>query len=236
MAEAPWYEIPKVPVPKTLYKYCPPERIDILERLQVRFSPPSEFNDTFDSYQLIPALSGMEAKRERLRLRRCLGILCLTARSDSHLMWANYAKNHTGFVIGFDAHAPFFEEGDRVLRKVQYRRKPKVLPVPDKCGCFYKSSQWIYEREWRCVREFDPSEPRMVPIDPTLITRIVIGHRMEAWHIAQLALCVEVNAMTSVEFFLSSPSPTSWEFLRKPKSVLQCEKCGGQGYLIKDRE
>jgi hypothetical protein len=59
---------------------------------------------------------------------------------------------------------------------------------------------------------------------------------MEAWHIAQLALCVEANAMAGVEFFLSSPSPTSWEYLRKPKSVLQCEKCGGQGYLIKDRD
>jgi hypothetical protein len=31
-------EIPEVEVPTTLYKYCPPERIDILEGLQIRFS------------------------------------------------------------------------------------------------------------------------------------------------------------------------------------------------------
>jgi len=31
--------------PSTFYKYCPPERIDILENLEVRFSSPSDFND-----------------------------------------------------------------------------------------------------------------------------------------------------------------------------------------------
>ncbi len=62
--------------PRTLYKYCPPERIDILSDLQVRFSPPCEFNDTFDSYHLIPAGSGVDVMAEREKLLYRLGILC----------------------------------------------------------------------------------------------------------------------------------------------------------------
>ena len=29
-------------------------------------------------------------------------ILCLTEQSNNHLMWVNYARNHTGFVLGFE--------------------------------------------------------------------------------------------------------------------------------------
>ena len=235
MNEVRWDEIPEVPVPGTLYKYCPPERIDIFESLQIRFSPPSQFNDTFDSYHLIPSEAGTPAKVERLKLRARLGVLCLTERSDNQLMWVNYAKNHTGFVIGFDAHSAFFDADERLLRKVQYQEKPKVLPVPDRCGCFYKPLPWEYEREWRCVREFAKSESRLVTIEPALITKIVIGHRMESWHIAQIALSVQAMEI-GADFFLSSPSHSSWKFSRKPKWVKLCETCGGQGYTMDDRE
>ena len=40
--------------PHTLYKYYPPERIDVLDRLHVRFSPPTDFNDAFDSFHSVP--------------------------------------------------------------------------------------------------------------------------------------------------------------------------------------
>ena len=235
MTETRWDEVPGVPVPPTLYKYCPPERIDILHDLKVRFSPPSEFNDTFDSRQLIPSTSGVQAKQERSKLRNRFGVLCLTEQSDDQLMWVNYAKNHTGFVIGFDARSPFFDEDGRLLRKVQYQSSPKVLPVPDISGCFYKASLWQHEREWRCVRVFEESEARLVPIDPMLITEIVIGHKMETWHIAQLAICVAGQGISRVKFFLSSPSNRSWRFEQKAISVSLCEACGGQGYKIADR-
>jgi hypothetical protein len=65
MTEARCDDLPGVLVPRTLYKYCQPERLDILRDLKVRFSPPSEFNDTFDSRHLIPATSGVHAKQER---------------------------------------------------------------------------------------------------------------------------------------------------------------------------
>lgn len=175
---------PEVSLPASLYKYCPPERIDILENMALRFSPPAEFNDTFDSHYLVPKARGARAKIERHQLRNRLGILCLTERSDDHVMWVHYAHNHTGFVLGFDTKAPFFREEGRILRKVDYQSRPNVLPTADMNACFYKSLDWQHEKEWRCVREFKPSEFRLIPIEPAAITAIIFGHRMESWRIA----------------------------------------------------
>ncbi len=41
-----------------LYKYFPPERIDVLENFKVRFTPPLYFNDPFDC---LPTFNGMKA-------------------------------------------------------------------------------------------------------------------------------------------------------------------------------
>jgi hypothetical protein len=45
-------------VPQTLYKYLPPDRIDVLETLRFRFSAPTEFNDTFDTRYLVKRKAG----------------------------------------------------------------------------------------------------------------------------------------------------------------------------------
>ena len=84
--------------PTILYKYFPPERIDVFESLQLRFSRPTEFNDTFDSHYLVPTKQGLPAIANRLKLRSRLGILCLTEDPDNHLMWVNYAAKHTGLL------------------------------------------------------------------------------------------------------------------------------------------
>ena len=41
-------------------------------------------------------------------LDKLFGVLCLTEYSDNLLMWAHYAQNHSGFVLEFSAHHPFF--------------------------------------------------------------------------------------------------------------------------------
>jgi len=74
-------EIPESPVPEVLYKYLPPERIDILESMELRFSSPSQFNDTFDSHYLVPRSQGIQGKTARILLRNRLGIFCLTEKT-----------------------------------------------------------------------------------------------------------------------------------------------------------
>jgi hypothetical protein len=45
--------------PKSLFKYVHPDRVDILEKLQIRFTQPSRFNDPFE---MLPSLDGLDAK------------------------------------------------------------------------------------------------------------------------------------------------------------------------------
>ncbi len=226
--------VPKTPVPEVLYKYFPPERISVLENMEVRFSPPSEFNDKFDSHYLVPTSQGARGKLARMQLRNRTGIFCLTEKPDNHLMWVHYARNHTGFVLGFDARASFFAENDRILDKVRYQKGPKVFPEADINVCFYKSNKWDYEEEWRCVRSFEVPEPRVVGIDPSLITQIIFGHRMESWQIARIITLTTILEMTHTQFLRSSPMRTSWAFENHPKVASLCPHCDGKGYLMKD--
>jgi len=227
-------EVPKSPVPAVLYKYLPPERIDVLENMGLRFSPPSQFNDTFDTHYLVPKSQGLTGKAARSMLKNRLGILCLTERPNNHLMWVHYASNHTGFVLGFNARASFFQENNRVLRKVVYQNAPKVLSEADASVCFYKSDEWTYEQEWRCVREFQNAEPRVVEIEPALITHIVFGYRMETWQIARIMQYANGYEMNQTQFLLSSPARSFWTFENIPKTMTVCDTCSGIGYLIKD--
>jgi hypothetical protein len=220
--------------PDVLYKYLPPERIDILESMELRFSSPHQFNDTFDTQYLVPKSHGLKGKAARTVLRNRLGILCLTERPDNHLMWVHYAQNHTGFVLGFDARAAFFQEHQRVLRKVIYQKKPRVFSEADMNVCFFKSDHWKYEQEWRCVHSFDISESRVAGIEPTLITHIIFGSKMEAWQIARIMLYKTALEMTRTQFLLSYPSRTSWTIENHPKKMSLCVNCQGNGYLMED--
>lgn len=49
-------------IPKSLYKYCAPERIDVLLNASIRYTPPNEFNDPFEVKPRIGSLglSGRE--------------------------------------------------------------------------------------------------------------------------------------------------------------------------------
>jgi hypothetical protein len=86
-------EASKASLQPILYKYRPPERLDIISKLQIRFSPPSDFNDTFDALSAPSASEiGTNAEQRCAKLRRArwrsqLGILCLTEEADNHLMW-----------------------------------------------------------------------------------------------------------------------------------------------------
>jgi Protein of unknown function (DUF2971) len=229
--------VPQTTVPLTLYKYFPPERVDIIPVFQVRFSPPSEFNDAFDTYPLVRRDAGPLAKVERSKLRSALGVLCLTEEADNHLMWVNYARAHTGFVLGFKADALFFEQDNRSLRKVIYQSSPPVLSPLDENGCFYKPGDWAYEKEWRCVRSFGKSESRLVEFEPALITEVVFGYRMERPNMSKIiyyAKALETYSEMKPTFSVSSPSHVSWKFVNRPKKVSSCSHCESEGFFMED--
>ena len=218
--------------PPILYKYFPPQRIDVLADLELRFSRPSDFNDRFDSHYVAAADHNRRGV-SRYRFKQGIGILCLTERADDHLMWVHYADGHAGFVIGFDTTNPFFRTEGRILRKVAYQSRPPMLSEVNVDACFCKSTVWRHEREWRCVRQFDKSEPRNVSFEPALVKEIIFGRRMEDWQITRLldfATYYEMN----VEFMRSMEAKDEWTFYNQRKTVSLCVSCKGRGYHMTD--
>jgi hypothetical protein len=236
--------VPKTAIPPTLYKYYPPERVDIIESLQIRFSAPGEFNDTFDTRHQLSTISEAnsssaqavvakaKSQLDQARFRNSLGVLCLTASPDNHLMWVNYARNHTGFVVGFRTDATFFEVDGRTLRQVVYQSSPPFFDTTsEESACFYKSLDWGYEQEWRCVRRFSRGEGRLLEIEENLITEVILGHHMEPWNVARLAWYIGLRNMAPA-YFQSSPDHSHWKLLNEPKTVTPCEHCSGQGFRM----
>lgn len=130
-----------------LYKYFPPDRIDVLKNGTIRFTQLAALNDPFDcrprflkAAELSTSSSADDCCRDAhvqglqealmMHERQSIGIVCLTEKPDNLLMWAHYAQNHEGFVVGFDTEHPFFSKSSSGLglRKVKYSEKRPSLP------------------------------------------------------------------------------------------------------------
>lgn len=236
--------------PCWLYKYFPPDRIEVLKERRIRFTPPGSFNDPFDCrtpFSLGVKIDGSISLSVPIRIgpfetttqfssrneqylslsemltlsesapvqrqseagrpssveshfsvhkglnatggfaarhaARSLGILSLSERWDSGLMWSHYAQSYCGLVIGFDATHPFIAGQDSPAMAVSLdvmvegfsavATGPSVLPVlydNDRvphvpninatsvityADCLSKGADWAYEREWRAFRSFE---------------------------------------------------------------------------------
>ncbi len=109
---------------------------------------------------------------------RRIGAFCLTEKFDNLLMWAHYADQYKGMVIGFDPHKlggefacfapvnyrdafPSIEDVNEAADS--YLGRPHA--VPDSLDAFMlenvfvKGHDWRDEKEWRAVR-FHECEPR----------------------------------------------------------------------------
>jgi hypothetical protein len=185
-------------IPNLLYKYVSPKRIDVLINKRIRFTKPCFLNDPFEFRPGMPEAPGhFEAKIAKKREAACEDesrnscILSLAERRDLIPMWAHYADEHRGFVIGFDTGSAFFSQAiaDRKLRPVRYQQERVSLTrglLPDqpsvKPDAIFrtKSLDWAYEQEWRWVECCDPSQPIYLrPIPSDSIREVVLGYRID---------------------------------------------------------
>jgi hypothetical protein len=128
-----------------------------------------------------------------------IGVLSLTEKRDNRLMWAHYAQNHKGFVIGFDSEDDYFHqqrsEFDEFyhLRKVQYsenRPEIQLMSAEDGTEIFLtKSKEWEYEQEWRMLKPVSNATETITTEDEIIslfsfpakcVAEIIIGCRMLA--------------------------------------------------------
>lgn len=118
-----------------------------------------------------------------------VGVCSLSRDPLNLLMWAHYAKDHTGFVVEFciPMSAQTFREEDVLERlvplKVEYKKeKPIVNPCDENrviCDKYFlvKGDDWIYEQEERVVDSL--RGPGIHPYERKIILKSVIaGMRM----------------------------------------------------------
>ena len=105
------------------------------------------------------------------RLNEKLGILSLSRRSNSIVMWAHYAANHTGFILGFDQRHAFFQRQSDdysdigALQDVEYSAERLKVPMGEIRGqprlFLRKNIDWIYEAEVRLIRCLEKAAERI---------------------------------------------------------------------------
>lgn len=122
-----------------------------------------------------------------------MGIICLSESFDSIQMWAHYAENHHGIVVGFDMDE--LVEDKQTIVKVEYNNEMISLPITgipeklDKCveGNLLdmlkrKETNWAYEKEVRLyveLQEKDNDGNYYIKILPSCIKSIYLGLRSE---------------------------------------------------------
>jgi hypothetical protein len=219
------------PVPEVLYKYCPHERVDVLQNRKIAFTRGQALNDIFEmqpnaSLQF-PGSTTSPEEEERL-VRETLEeafILCLSDSWHNIPLWSYYAEGHGGFVIGLASAHPFF--ADLTLDRVQYEENYPV--VDHKSGffkaVFHKFKGWRHEQEWRCFHvpsedgvEFSEHGPDvyLYGFDPALICEVILGNRIITEHRCEILGALRLAEYGHVKVYDAVPDRHAWKLQRQP--------------------
>jgi hypothetical protein len=168
---------------------------EALEMVKMLDEDPEELEDLFlsdldDEVEGHITMLNLQLKQDEERLRSSfdsqIGMLCLTERNDSILMWSHYAGNHSGFAVGFWMYCNFFSSNalapNERPQPISYAtNRPIFTPdgPPPSDPMFVKSAEWAYETEWRVIRRLDAAD-KVVPSSPFPIHLFTIPQ--EAFH------------------------------------------------------
>ena len=197
-----------------IYKYLPTERKTYLEDELLRFTQPRYLNDPFEclpaKWTDLEIINKLRSENPLIRLTDVqilsirdayqknflktkderFGILSLSTRWNSTLMWSHYSNKHSGFCIGFNKDDPYFRKTlpEGLYKSVEYS-KNRVAPFYEDNNslefAFIKAEDWSYEKEERLIlplfskhkvmlNEFD-EEIFLFKVPHRLINEIIVG-------------------------------------------------------------
>lgn len=168
---------------KLLYKYYPPERVDVLENKTIYFTHPSKYNDPFEGSPYVEMAFDPEQVSEELpeeyrplKKRRQLAKDYLTKKfalayigrdilvfsvselADNPIMWAHYAASHEGFAVAFDAtHTSFCRRADggpRHLQRVNYSYLRPKFSTAEELEANFQKLFLVKSNHWQHEREW----------------------------------------------------------------------------------
>ena len=155
-------------------------------------------------------------EKVRKLINRKIGILSLSKTKRNLAMWAYYALNHQGFVIGFDHNHPYFHtNGLRDLwdvKKVEYscRRPARTLVNSHEIdNIFTKSLYWKNEKEYRIIKMLSLADS-VIPIregypvclfkfPPEAVKEVVLGEKIDAVTIKNLKKALQNECWENIK-------------------------------------
>ena len=214
---------------KRVYYYTPPKYA--LENLQKKHLKVTRFSQCNDPFEL--ASFNQKNKKIRKNFRNWLadmdkkyGMLCFCRSWRNPVMWAHYAKNHTGICFGFDVDPTSFID----VRYVSDRLYPNLSPEnffsqvgEDQMSNLFatKFIHWSYEEEVRLLISFsgDASQGEDIfhPFSNLLkLKEVIVGPNSEV-KASDVAALVSDD---SVEIFKSRLAFQRFEIVRKKNKSL----------------
>jgi hypothetical protein len=148
---------------KSIFKLMP-LRSEFFDNRLLRISPRSALNDPYDFYpfssDLVPQKIYVavgkghifEEPRNPQDHLNGTGVISFTEVIDNILMWSHYGDSHKGMAIEFDPKHSFFTSIQRVRYTSQRPNLRQEYPEIMAPELYFKSDQWMYEKEWRLVK------------------------------------------------------------------------------------
>ncbi|GGK51228.1 DUF2971 domain-containing protein [Aliivibrio fischeri] len=153
------------------------------------------------SFQLL-----YEIKNQLDLVMKNIGVLSLSRKNDSPLMWSHYANEHKGVCLEFD-----IETAARKPKEIDYKGtrgisakliqeyicsdSAQARELIEKQYFFTKASEWSYESEWRLLSKSYGSKSA-----PFYLTGIYFGMRCDTWIVASIIKLLH-NENSNVKFY-----------------------------------
>lgn len=223
-------------IPENFYQLDTPEKIteyidEFMERntapmLQAGLDPAKQVE--FLNEKLNNSLAEFQAYNEKETFERQdnnYGVLSLSGRWDSILMWSHYADLHKGYCVGLHEekirNSGFFGRGGNVIyaseddfpiidpRDQNLMRKALIQT-------HYKSKEWTYEDEYRLTSLLLPTpttEDRKRHIPDDFFTEIIIGVQMPEDHKTEI---IEIALQKNIAVYQAVKVPFKFLIDRVP--------------------
>jgi hypothetical protein len=161
------------------------------------------------------------------------GVLCLSETHNNLLMWAHYAQNHSGVVIGIRCRVGELRNEFSMCLPVQYTKKMPYISrynildpnfkiqieenaIDAHTNMVYtKSIDWEYEKEWRITKTLENINNGFddVPLNPIIIESIYLGCNISPQDKRNITELVQRNKYKSTNLYQAVKSASEYSLL-----------------------
>jgi len=151
------------------------------------------------------------------------GILCLSKRNNSTLMWGHYANSHKGYCIGFDETNLINFIRDKLEENVEIYDVKYIDEIPKfnyakaldreyvmevvNHRFSSKHFDWKYEKEKRII--IADFRNQLLKLSPDIYTHLIFGYKMNKTERKELTI-LSKELYSNINIFEAIPSQTSF--------------------------